>query len=725
MTNKKNFKDRKLSQKALKSKIYSLFVRNPKQRLGAKQVKSSLKVANSRDSVISALAALAEEQLILPISSMEKYKLNKEMKDRAPKGGNVLAKDEAEGKVDMTRTGSAYILCEGLEKDIHVSAKMLKGAVEGDIVRVKYKANRKGRSPDGEVIEIIKRAADHFVGTYNANDKFGFVLPDKMNLPFDIFVPLSKNKGAKDNDKVVVKIVKWATDSDKNPQGEITEVLGPAGENDMEMKSILINNGFELDFPTEVMQETEKLTDEITEDELAYRKDLRSVTTFTIDPEDAKDFDDALSVEYLENGHCQIGIHIADVAHYVRSGSALDREALKRSTSVYLVDRVLPMLPEKLSNGLCSLRPNEDKFTFSALFTFDKELKIVDRWFGKTLTHSNHRFTYEGAQEVIENKEGPFEEEMATLQKTAVALRKAKFKNGAIAFESPEVRFKLDENAVPIAAYVKQRKEAHMLVEDFMLLANREVATYMMNKGKDKEVPFVYRVHDVPVDERVQEFAEFARNMGVKILMDTPKQLAASFNKLTKDAEEKPELAILGPLAIRTMSKAAYTTVNIGHYGLAFENYSHFTSPIRRYADVLVHRILHKNLVSDKPYRVDKGDLEVKCKHISDQERKAMTAERDSVKYKQAEFLEKRIGEVYEGVIAGIIERGIFVALKENYCEGFVGFETMTESFDMPDGRYKAVGRRTGKVFKMGDSLTVSIADVDMVRKKINMRLED
>ncbi|MEO1713468.1 MAG: VacB/RNase II family 3'-5' exoribonuclease, partial [Bacteroidota bacterium] len=512
------------------------------------------------------------------------------------------------GKVDMTKTGSAYIVSDQMEDDVFVTAKYLNAALHGDQVKVAVWRRRGRTKPEGEILEIVKRATEHFLGTIHISNKYAFVIPDRLNMPVDIYVDLENTKGARDQDKVIVRVEKWHDDKKRSPEGIITSVLGAVGSSDIEMKGILINNGFNLEFPEEVIAEAEKFPIEIEASEVERRRDMRKVTTFTIDPNDAKDFDDALSIEYLENGHCEIGVHIADVSHYVKPESQLDKEALSRSTSVYLVDRVLPMLPERLSNGLCSLRPHEDKYTFSAVFEFDKDDKVVNRWFGKTLTHSDHRFTYGGAQKVLDGEDGPFSAELKVMNRIAHKLRKKRFRDGAINFETEEVRFRLDEDGVPIEVYLKERKDAHMLIEDFMLLANREVAGYITEKGKENEIPFVYRIHDEPDPDRVAELVSFAKEMGVEINVGSPLEIAKSFNRLTKQAQEDPALKLLGPVAIRTMAKAVYSSDNIGHYGLGFEHYSHFTSPIRRYSDVLAHRILEKNLEGNT-FRTNKAKL--------------------------------------------------------------------------------------------------------------------
>ena len=706
-------KGKRLTAGQLKNEILKLFKRSPRKRFNAKQIIKKLKVANNRDSVQDALEKLTEENKLSSVGDY-KYRINTKGVASANASTHV-------GIVDMTRTGAAYVICEDLIDDVYVPSKHVNSALNGDKVEIKVFTPYGRRRPEGEIIKVIERSTEYFIGTLHLSRKYGFVIPDKLNMPVDIYVELDDTKGAKEGEKVIVKIVKWPTRKNFSPIGVVTSVLGEAGSHDIEMKAILINNGFNLDFPEEVIAESEALATEISEDEVAKRRDMRDITTFTIDPDTAKDFDDALSIRYLEDGSCEVGVHIADVTHYVKAGTALDKEAYSRSTSVYLVDRVLPMLPEKLSNELCSLRPNEDKCTFSAVFTFDKNNKITDRWFGKTLTHSNRRFAYEEAQEVLENGEGEFADELKKLNQLAKVLRKKKFKNGAIAFESEEVKFRLNEEGSPVGIFTKERKDAHLLIEDFMLLANREVAIYIAKKGKGHEIPFVYRVHDLPNADKVADLALFAKELGFEIKMDTPRQIADSYNALAKAAREDEALRMLEPIAIRTMAKAEYSNENIGHYGLAFDYYTHFTSPIRRYSDVLSHRILEQNL--NEITRFKKEVLEEQCKHISTQERKAMTAERESIKYKQVEYIENHIGEEFTGYISGIIDRGFFVELNENKCEGLVGFDTLDDAYEIDESRLKVVGIRTKKVYKMGDKVTVRIISTNLSKRQIEMEI--
>lgn len=715
--NKSKVKGKKLTSKQLQNEIYRLFKRQPRKRLNPKQIAKKLKVANNRDSVQHALDQLVEADRLI---SLEDYKY----KIKRRHVGKHTEKSLHEGYVDMTRSGSAYIVCDDLEDDVYVPAKKLNSAMNGDRVEIRVWTPSGRRRAEGEVANVLERATEHFLGTIQYTEKHAHVVPDSI-MPTDIFVKQENTKNARNGDKVVVKITDWRTTRYRNLEGVVETVLGAAGTHDIEMKAILINNGFNLTFPENVIKESEALPVQVREQDIAERRDMRDEITFTIDPDTAKDFDDALSIKFLEDGSCEVGIHIADVSHYVRPGMALDKEALERSTSVYLVDRVLPMLPEKLSNELCSLRPNEDKLTFSAVFVFDKDDKITDRWFGKTIIHSDRRFTYEEVQDILDKNEGDYFHELWYLNRLAHKLRRRRFKKGAINFETEEVKFRLDENNVPVEVYVKERKDAHMLVEDFMLLANREVAEFMAKKGENagQEIPYVYRIHDEPNPDKVAELALFAKELGFEMDISSPKSISKSYNRMIRAAENDYTLKLLEPIAIRTMSKAEYSTQNIGHYGLAFDFYSHFTSPIRRYSDVLAHRILEKNLGEKAFFRTAKEELEEQCKHISMQERKAMDAERESVKYKQVEFLEKHVGEVFDGFITGFIDRGMFVELKGNRCEGMVSFDTVSEPFELSNGRLRITGAHTGRQYKMGDPVRVRILNTNLEKRQIDLAL--
>ncbi len=714
---KPSIKGKKLNKKDLQHAILALFRRFPKKQFNPRQVISKLKIANDKGPVQKSLEQLVR---LKKIEDKGDYKFQ-----LIANYAETTSKNTAIGRVDMTRTGAAYVIIDGEEDDIFVAARYINSAMDGDIVKIRHWTARGRRKPDGEVIQIIKRAADQFVGILTVQRQFAFVrVEGKQDL--DILVDLDHlNKGSH-GDMVVVKITDWTSRRFDNPKGIVTSVLGEPGSSNLDMQAILINAGFNIDFPEEVIKESEAIDETITEEEIAKRRDFRDTLTITIDPLTAKDFDDAISYEELEDGRFEIGVHIADVSHYVKRNSALDKEAYRRSTSVYLVDRVCPMLPEKLSNVLCSLRPREDKLTFSATFTFDKAFNIVDRWFGKAIIHSDRRFTYEEAQEVIETGEGDHAKEIIFLNTLAKALRKERFKKGSIDFDSEEVRFRLDEDGTPLEVYVKERKEAHLLVEDFMLLANREVAAFISRKEQTTKtnIPFVYRVHDDPDPDKAMELARFAAALGFEMDVSSAESIGKSYNRLVEAARKDPALKMLTPLAIRTMSKAEYTPKNIGHYGLGFDHYTHFTSPIRRYSDVLVHRILFQNL-GNKTLKVDGVKLEEQCKHISLQERKAAEAERESIKYKQVEFIEKHIGEAFAGIVNGITNFGLFVELKESRCEGMVAYDQMDQPYELGAGRLSMRGNHDGKIIRMGDELVVKVLHTDLKRRRIELAYVD
>ena len=627
------------------------------------------------------------------------------------------------GKVDMTSDGSAYIVSEDeFEEDIYGAPRKLRNALNGDIVKVYVYAKNKGRKKDGEVVEILQRAKMDFTGIVNLSDRFAFFIPDDRKMLHDIFIPIDSLKGAKDKDKAIARIVDWPEDA-KNPIGEITHVLGKQGENNAEMNAILADYGFPLAFPDEVEKQAEAIEETILAEEIAKRRDFRKILTFTIDPVDAKDFDDAISFRKLDNGNIEVGVHIADVSHYVKQGTALDKEAFERGTSVYLVDRVIPMLPERLSNGLCSLRPNEDKLCFSAVFELDQEANVVEQWFGKTIIHSDTRFSYEDAQEILENKTGKHSEELLKLNELAYILRERKFKHGAISFESVEVKFNLDEHGKPLGVYAKERKDAHKLIEDYMLLANKKVAEFIAKKGKGKQkLTFVYRSHDSPKEDALLSFSLFALKFGYKIDISSGRETAKSLNFLMADVEGKKEQNVLTKLAIRSMAKAVYTTKKHSHYGLAFDYYTHFTSPIRRYPDVMVHRLLELYLAGGKS--VSEDEYEKFSMHSSQMEKKAADAERASVKYKQAEFLQNNVGMKYIGIISGLTEWGMYVEIIENKCEGMIRLRDLNDDFYVLDEKnYCIIGQRRKKKYQLGDEVTIIVKKVDLAKRQIDFSL--
>ncbi|MFN0276674.1 MAG: ribonuclease R [Chitinophagales bacterium] len=650
-----------------------------------------------------------------------KNKIEEIEKDTFRAKGKVNYEDTFIGEVDLTQSGSAYIVINGKLNDVFVPARKTNRAFNGDIVRVKIIAGNKKTKQEGEILEVIQRKKDTFIGVVDKNDNYAFVVTDKKFNNYDFYISPEEIKRSKivNGDRVIVRLQDWPPTM-KNPIGQIISKLGNAGEHESDMQAILVDTGINYIFPKEVEHAASQIEDTISEKEISKRRDFRKIFTLTIDPHDAKDFDDAISLQYLKNGNIEIGVHIADVSHYVTPGSAIDKEAYSRATSVYLVDRVIPMLPEKLSNNICSLVPHKDRLTFGAVFEFTREGNIESEWFGKTVIHSNRRFTYEEVQEILETKEGVHVKEILDMNHLASILRKQKFKNGAISFETQEVKFLLDENKVPTGVYVKERKEAHMLIEDLMLLANRRVAELI---GKKKEnatnFPFVYRVHDFPDMTRLEEFSMSARRFGYKLKLDSPKNISAELNKLMEELKGKPEQNILESMAIRCMAKAVYTTKNIGHYGLAFGFYTHFTSPIRRYPDLLVHRILD-NYLKQSHKHINATELEDQCRHSSAQERKAMEAERESVKYKQVEYMSKHIGEIFEGVISGIQHYGIFVELLETKCEGLIRTDTFRDELVFEEHKRRFVSLTRSRNFEMGDKVKVKIKNADLGLRQLD-----
>ncbi|HMI63017.1 MAG TPA: ribonuclease R [Puia sp.] len=646
----------------------------------------------------------------------------KDNKDNKKKKKNKSTTDTAnvyKGRLDVTRSGMGFVIVEGRDQDILVRPSDFNTALHGDTVQVKVVNNsaRSGRW-QGEVVEVVERKQMEFLGRIEISQSFAFFIAETDKPMPDIYVPLSGLKGAVNQDKVIVRIVEW--ERNKKPQGQVVQVMDKTNVNDQAMKEILLENGFPIFFPENVLEESQRLPDVIAASEIATRKDIRNILTFTIDPVDAKDFDDAISIRHLENGLLEIGVHIADVSYYVEPETALDKEAYDRATSVYLPDRVNPMLPERISNELCSLRPHEDKLTFSAIFQMTPKGEIKKTWLGRTVIHSDHRFTYEEVQEIIEQRTGLHQTEIETLNALAQAFRKQRFKRGAINFSSTEVRFKLDEKGKPIGIMVKESKESHQLVEEFMLLANRAVAEFVGKIKVDKKpVPFPYRVHDTPDKEKLTPFIEFAKKYGHTFDLESPQAIARSFNQMLADVKGKPEQHVLEQLGIRTMAKAVYTTDNIGHYGLGFENYCHFTSPIRRYPDVMVHRILQECL--DEKIEIDKK-LEAKCKHTSERERAAMDSERAANKYKQVEYMQDFLGEEFEGVISGVASFGFWVETIEHKCEGLVSINSLLEYDDFRhiESDYALIGRRSGRRFRMGDKVTIKIVAANLTKRQLD-----
>jgi ribonuclease R len=624
------------------------------------------------------------------------------------------------GRLDISKSGMGYVIVEGNEKDIIVRPNDFNRAFHGDMVRVQVNSGlSKDKRQEGKIVDVAERKQTEFIGNIQMSKNFAFFIPASEKPIPDFYIATDKLNGAKDNERVIAKLLSWDK-SEKKPIGEVVSILKSEDENDMAMKEILIETGFPLAFDKDVLAEVKKLQPAISREEISKRKDFRDILTFTIDPVDAKDFDDAISIRNLDNGNYEIGVHIADVSHFVKPGTLLDKIAYERATSVYLPDRVNPMLPEKISNELCSLRPHEDKYTFSAVFQISNRAEIKHTWLGRTIIHSNHRFSYDEVQDIIEKKDGLHYKPILLLNDLAKKFRAERFKNGAINFSSTEVRFELDEKGKPIGIIVKESKDAHKLIEEFMLLANRAVASYVSKIKVNKEpIPFPYRIHDTPDDEKLKPFVAFAKKFGYTFDMHDEQAVAASFNKMLKDVQGRPEQHVLEQLGIRTMAKAVYTSSNIGHYGLGFEFYCHFTSPIRRYPDVMVHRILQQCL--EKDLKLDKK-MDERCKHCSDRERKAMEAERAGNKYKQVEFMKNYLGHEFDGIISGVASFGFFVETVLHKCEGMVTVRDLSEydDFRLDEADYALVGMRTGQKFRMGDAVRIKVVAANLSKRQLD-----
>ena len=706
--------DKKL-KKQVKFKILNLLKDNQQKSFSEKQIAKKIGFHQPMKRKMVAkfvLELLDEEKLAFQNGG---FTINSEYNDPSNQAN--------EGAIEFTKNGSAYILVEDGD-DIYVHRGNSLNALNADIVSYKLDDNSRKRKPEAKVIEVIKRNKKQFVGTIEISKKFAFVIPNNRKIHVDFFIDLKNLKGAKDGDKVIVEMINWPTKI-SSPFGRISKILGKAGETDTEINAIMEDFELPYEFPERIIKEAQNISTEITKEEISKRRDLRNITTLTIDPFDAKDFDDAISIQSLENGNYEIGVHIADVSHYVKENSLVDQEAKVRGTSVYLVDRVVPMLPEILSNQLCSLRPNEEKLAFSAIFELSPEAELKNSWYGRTVINSNRRFTYEEAQERIEGLDGDYKEEINTLNNLAQIMRKARMENGALNIESTEVKF-IVENGKPTGVKLKQSKEAHKLVEEFMLLANKNVAKYVGDtKPGQIKYPLMYRVHDNPSPDRLADLHLFVNDLGYTIKEVKGKPISYALNNLLIEAKENDEINFVGPMVIRSMAKAVYTTQNIGHYGLGFDHYVHFTSPIRRYPDIEVHRVLQNFLDKTSPISSD-SEMEDRAKYFSGQEKKATEAERASIKFMQVVYMADKIGEEFNGIISGVATYGIFVELEDNKCEGLIKTHNIKQDqFIFEADTKKMVGKRFGDELKMGTNVRVRIARIDMLNRTIDFELVD
>ncbi|TYA74184.1 ribonuclease R [Seonamhaeicola marinus] len=723
MAKKKKRKSRK-GIPNLTNAILSILKKNRNSSFNYKQIAAKLGVndASSRNQIIKTLAKLAAKQEI-------------EQVDRG-KFKAIINTEYHSGVVDMSAKGSGYIICDAFDEDVFVASNNMNKALHGDEVEFYLYKRRKRGKLEGEITNILKREKNEYVGVIQIHERYAFVVPDNAKMYKDIFIPINKTFKAEEGDKVLVRIEDWPDNAD-SPFGKVIKVLGKPGEHNTEIHAILSDYGLPYEFPYEVEDYANTLDTSITDSEIAKRRDMRKDLTFTIDPKDAKDFDDALSFTVLENGLYEIGIHIADVSHYVKEGTVLDDEAFSRATSVYLVDRVVPMLPEVLSNNACSLRPHEEKYTFSAVFKLNDKAEVKDKWFGRTVTYSDARFAYEEAQAIIESKTNTIPQEVSLtgeayktdqaladavlkLDELAKIMRKKRMSSGAISFDKVEVKFNLDEDNNPEGVYFKTSKDANKLIEEFMLLANRKVAEFIGKQNPKKT--FVYRVHDEPDDSKLAALQNVVGRFGYKLNFQDRKSVTASLNNLLKEVVGKKEQNLVDTLAIRSMSKAEYTTHNIGHYGLAFDYYSHFTSPIRRYPDVMAHRLLQHYLDGGKS--ASEEDFEEKCQHSSNMENLATKAERDSIKYMQIRFMEDHKDQEFLGVISGVTDWGIYVEIISNKCEGMVSIRDIKDDqYAFDESQYALVGRETKNIYQLGEEVIVKVKNTDLIKKHLDFYL--